>query len=164
MTKSVIEVVTFKLAQNVSADEFLESAKAVNNLLDQTEGFVRRHLSVALNRAHQGQCDRPSNRPGPRSFARRNRHQYLHLRAVHFGRPTSRAVDLSCGDVHRSESRPGLARILPSRGPAGWFRKAYGNAPVPGSGRVLHDFLNQPVDPRDESTCPRVSTPRGRAW
>ena len=47
MTKSVVEVVTFKLAQNVSSDEFLESAKAVNSLLDQTEGFVRRHLSVA---------------------------------------------------------------------------------------------------------------------
>ena len=47
MTKSVVEVVTFKLAQNVSADAFIESAKAVNQFLDTTDGFVRRHLSVA---------------------------------------------------------------------------------------------------------------------
>lgn len=49
MTNSVIEVVTFKLAQNVSPDAFIESAKAVNQMLDNTEGFVRRHLSVADN-------------------------------------------------------------------------------------------------------------------
>ena len=49
MTKSVVEVVTFKLAQNVSSDAFIESAKAANQLLDNTDGFVRRHLSVADN-------------------------------------------------------------------------------------------------------------------
>ena len=46
MTKSVVEVVTFKLAQNVSSDAFIESAKAVNQLLDNTEGFVRRLLEL----------------------------------------------------------------------------------------------------------------------
>lgn len=47
MTKSIVEVVTFKLADNVSEDQFLETARAVNSMLDKTEGFVRRHLSVA---------------------------------------------------------------------------------------------------------------------
>jgi len=47
MTKSVVEVVTFKLAEHVSQDHFLQTAQAVNALLDKTEGFVRRHLSVA---------------------------------------------------------------------------------------------------------------------
>ncbi|MEP1209638.1 MAG: hypothetical protein ABJM29_01155 [Rhizobiaceae bacterium] len=49
MTNSVIEVVTFKLAENVSETQFLDSARAVNAFLDASEGFVRRHLSVAEN-------------------------------------------------------------------------------------------------------------------
>ena len=49
MTNSVIEVVTLKLAENVSKDQFLETTRAVNAFLDDSEGFVRRHLSVAEN-------------------------------------------------------------------------------------------------------------------
>ncbi len=47
MLKSVVEVVTFKLVENVSEGQFLESAHAVNSFLDKSDGFVRRHLSVA---------------------------------------------------------------------------------------------------------------------
>lgn len=46
MTETVIETVTFKLADAVSADRFLEYAQPTNEFLKSAPGFVRRSLSV----------------------------------------------------------------------------------------------------------------------
>ena len=46
MTQPIIEIVTYNLASGVSVPQFLKTAETVNRFLDQTDGFVQRHLSV----------------------------------------------------------------------------------------------------------------------